>query len=924
MISKEISKALESIGIKKLSKLQGESAKKILAGKDLLIIAPTGSGKTEAAIIPLLNKMIQDRAEEIREVTVTTRTQGKGAKTKGIKGITLLYITPLRALNRDMLRRLEAISKKLGLTTAVRHGDTSNSERRKQSLKPPQIMVTTPETLQILFLGKRLRESLKNIKYVVIDEVHELADGERGVQLSIALERLKKYSNFQIIGLSATIKDPEKIASFIGKNVEVVVSKETKEYSLSVIKPQTRKEDEDLAEKLFIDEEVASQLRTIKEIVESHKSTLIFVNTRQTAEALGIKLKKIIDIEVHHGSLSKESRIESEARFSSGELKALICTSSMELGIDVGHVDAVVQFNSPRQVNRLIQRVGRSGHRTDRISKGYIITGSFDDVLESIVISDMAEKRIVEDSNIHYLSLDTLANQITAILLEKGRMEVNEVFELMRSAYPYKNMEFKKFIEICNFLKDINIIFFDDDTLSPGRKTRNYFYDNISMIPDEKNYRVFDITTGKSIGVVDESFLSTFEGELFAIKGELWKIITIEEDSVKVEPVMGDGEIPSWSGEEIPVPYEVAQRVGALRASISDELDKSGRDKTINLLTKKFNVNREVCVEVVDTIKEQKAKGFEVPTDKKITIESTDRVTILNVCYGHKVNETIGRILALLLSARKGTNVNLEVNPYRIKLSPAKAEEVKEVLFSIDEKSVRWLAERSLIDTKLLQWKVINSARKFGYLRKDYNLSKLNLKTFVIKLKETPIWEEAIREIFVEKMDVKRAEEILKGKSDLKISLYNSLSPISTSSREHASDLLIPAKPTSAVLRIFKNRLENEKCFLNCINCNYTIRTPIKLIDEKELICPRCSSRLLACINSRRKLEEYSKQEIFKNANLVMANGKKAIYALNTHGVGVESAGRILSKFYPDENSFFLKLLEAEKQYIRTRRFWDY
>lgn len=905
MISNEVHKALESIGIKKLSNFQGVAYKKILLDKDLLIIAPTGSGKTEAAIIPLLTKMVE-------------------SGTKQLKGISLLYITPLRALNRDMLRRLETISENLGLTTAVRHGDTSNSERRKQSLKPPQIMVTTPETLQILFLGKRLRESLKNIKYVVIDEVHELADGERGVQLSIALERLKKYSKFQIIGLSATIKDPEKIASFIGKNVEVIKSKEAKEYSFSVIKPEIKDEDKELAEKLYVDDEVAAQLRIIKEIVEKHKSTLIFVNTRQTAEALGIKLKKLVNIEVHHGSLSKESRVESETKFSSGELNALICTSSMELGIDVGHVDAVIQFNSPRQVNRLIQRVGRSGHRTDRVSKGYIITGSFDDILESLVISDLAKKGEVEDSNFHELSLDTLANQITAILLEKGRMDSKEVFELIKHAHPYENLEFEKFIEICNFLRDINVIFSEDGILSPGRKTRSYFYDNISMIPDEKNYRVLDITTGKSIGVVDESFLSTFEGEFFAIKGELWKILSIEEDIVRVEPVMGDGEIPSWSGEEIPVPFEVAQQVGALRKWISEKMDVSDREKTIESLMKKFNVSYEACVEVINIIEEQKKKGFEIPTDKRIIIESTGKITILNTCFGHKINETIGRILALLLSARKGTNVNIEVNPYRIKLSPAKADEVKEVLLSIEGRSVRWLAEHSLIDTKLLQWKIINSARKFGYLRKEYNLSKLNLKTFVIKLKETPIWEEAIREIFVEKMDVEKVEEILSNRSDFTIIYYDSLSPISISSREHASDLLIPAKPTSAVLRIFKNRLENEKCILNCINCNYTIRTPIKLINESELNCPRCNSRLLACVNSRRKLDDYSKQDIFKNANLIMAYGKRAVYALNTHGIGVESASRILSKFCPDEDTFFLKLLEAEKQYIRTRRFWDY
>jgi len=897
MISKSVLKALEDAGIKELSELQEEATRKILTGRNLLIIAPTGSGKTEAAMIPLFNKILEYR-----------------------KGIILLYITPLRALNRDMLRRLKNIAEKLGLSIAVRHGDTSDSERRKQSLKPPQILVTTPETVQILFLGKRLREALKNVKFVVVDEVHEIVESERGVQLSVALSRLREYTKFQIIGLSATVKDPEKVALFLDNDVEVIEGKEEKIYSYRVIKPEVKEEDEKLAEELFVDEEVSAQLRKIKEIVEEHKSTLIFVNTRQTAEALGIKLKKLIDVEVHHGSLSKEARIESERRFSAGELKALICTSSMELGIDIGHVDAVIQYNSPRQVVRLLQRVGRSGHRTGEISKGYIIAGSFDEILESWIITEMAERGFMEDSNFHFHSLDVLANQIAAIALEKGSVEVRELFRIIKRAYPYKELNYEEFLNLCEFLREGNVIFFDEGRVSIRRKTRNYFYENISMIPDEKTYRVYDITTGKTIGVVDESFLSTFEGEIFAMKGELWRIVSVD-DLVKVEPVTGEGEIPSWIGEEIPVPFEVAQEAGKLRGEIADSLRKRGKEKTVEKLMKRFRTNAHACEEVVNIIEKTMKEGFEIPTDSLITVESSGNVTVINSSFGHRVNETLGRIIALLLSARKGMNVAVEINPYRIKLSPANGAEVREILLSIEPDSVRWLAERSLIDTKLLQWKIINSARKFGYLGKNFDLSRINLKNFVIKLKDTPIWREALREIFVEKMDIEKTEKIVSELSEENIILYSKISPISISSREHMFDLLIPAKPTSAILNVFKKRIEKEICIIHCINCKYTVRTPFYLISD--LRCPKCNSRLLACINGRRKLEDFSKEEIYRIANLVMAYGKKAVYAMNTHGVGAENAARILSKFYPDEDSFFLELLEAEKRFIRTRRFWD-
>jgi|Deesub1362A_J573_1020465.scaffolds.fasta_scaffold00489_2 ATP-dependent Lhr-like helicase len=897
MISETVLRALNDAGIKEFSKLQEDSTKRILEGRNLLIIAPTGSGKTEAAMIPLFNRILEYK-----------------------KGISLLYITPLRALNRDMLRRLKVVAEKIGLEIAVRHGDTSSSERRKQSLKPPHILVTTPETLQILFLGKRLRDALRNVKFVVIDEIHEMADSERGVQLSVALSRLREYGSFQIIGLSATVKHPEKVSPFLNDDVEIISGENEKAYSYRVIKPEVNEADEKLAENLFVDTEVAAQLRTIKEIVERHKSTLIFVNTRQTAEALGIKLKKLIDVEIHHGSLSKETRIESERKFSSGNLKALICTSSMELGIDIGYVDAVIQFNSPRQVSRLIQRVGRSGHTTHEVSKGYIVTGSFDDILESWVTTELAEKGLIEDVTIHHLSLDTLANQIAAIALERGEINAGDVYRIIKSAYPFQNLSHTEFVEICNFLRDGNIIFFDGERISPRRKTRSYFYDNISMIPDEKTYRVYDITTGRTIGVIDETFLSTFSGEIFAMRGELWRIISVDE-LVKVEPVAGEGEIPSWVGEEIPVPFEVAQRVGRLREEIAESLKVSGKDKTIKMLMKRFNTSKIACKEVVSTIERNIKEGYRVPSDSQITIDSSDNIAIINACFGHRVNETLGKIVALLLSARKGSNVSIEVNPYRIKLYPANAKEVLDIISSIEEGSVEWLAERSLIDTKLLQWKVVNSARKFGYLGKNYDLSRINLRNFIIKLRDTPIWREAVREIFVEKMDIKRTEKVLSSIKNGEVSIYNKISPISIASREHAFDLLMPAKPTSAILKVFKKRLEKEKCILHCVNCNYTVRTHVYLIDE--LSCPKCMSRLLACINGRRKIEDYSKEEIFRIANLVMAYGRRAIYAMNSHGIGAESASRLLSRFYPDEESFFRELLEAEKRYIRTRRFWD-
>ncbi|MBO8181439.1 MAG: DEAD/DEAH box helicase [Archaeoglobus sp.] len=902
-IIESLKEALKEAGISQLSELQKRAFDAIARRRDVLIIAPAGTGKTEAAIIPILYKMLK------------LREAGKDPE-----GIYLLYITPLRALNRDMLRRISILAKKLGLSIAVRHGDTADSERKKQSRKPPQILITTPETLQILFQGIKLRNVLRNVRYVVVDEIHEMVDSERGVQLSVGLERLRELTNFNLIGLSATVRK-EDVSSFFLSEPLILLDEERKKYEFTIVKPEVRDEDEVLAEQLNIEPEVAAELRFIKEIVESHTSTLIFVNTRQTAEALGVRLKKMIDVEVHHGSLSKDARIEAEKRFVEGELKALICTSSMELGIDIGHVDVVIQFNSPREVSRLLQRVGRSGHRKEETSKGYIICRSFDDILESWVIARKALRNEIESLRIHRNSLDTLANQISALALEYKRIDVERAYSIIKRSFPFRDLQFEDFLAVCEFLANGNVIFFDGEWIKPRRKTRNYFYDNISMIPDEKSYRVVDITTGKTIGSLDESFLSTFSGEVFAIKGELWRVLAVD-DVVKVEPVVREGEIPSWVGEEIPVPYEVAIEVGGLRREIGEMLKRGNVEELIKELKTEYNTNSEAVKTVVETIDEQLKKGFSIPSDKLISVESAENVAVINCCFGHRVNETLGRIVALLLSARKGRNVGIEVDPYRIKLSPASAIEVMEILNSISPESVETLAERALLETKLLQWKVIHSARKFGYLSKDFDLSRINVRKLVLKLRDTPIYREAVREIFVEKMDVERTSEIIsKLEREIEIETYDTLSPIGLASREHAFDLLMPSKPIEALLRIFKERLQREVAMFHCLNCKYTIKTPIRLI--KELRCPKCNSGLIACFNARRRLEEIPKKELHRIANLVLSHGMKAVLALNTHGVGAENAARILSKYYENDDKFYLELMEAERRYIRTRGFWD-
>ena len=352
-----VQKALAELGFSEPTLPQTLAFPKLLDGKNVLLVAPTGSGKTEAVLLPVFSKLIEDQSQ---------------CK----KGVRVLYITPLRALNRDMLKRMTLWAEKLNLTVELRHGDTEQKTRRMQAKKPPTMLVTTPETLQAVLPGTQMRQHLRNVEFVIVDEVHDLASSKRGAQLSLALERLQLVTGkeFQRIGLSATVGNPQEIAKFIAgtrRKISIIQASPEKSYRYNVENPSPIEVDFEMAGKLETSPEAAARIRRILELVDSHNSTLIFVNSRTVAEVLGHKLQQLNrdDVAVHHGSISKEERIGVEAAFKNGQLKAIICTSTLELGIDIGNVDLVVQYMSPRQVNSLIQRVGRSGHSLAELPK---------------------------------------------------------------------------------------------------------------------------------------------------------------------------------------------------------------------------------------------------------------------------------------------------------------------------------------------------------------------------------------------------------------------------------------------------------------------------------------------------------------------------------------------------------------------------
>src|SRR2546421_1507389 len=452
LLSTPLKGLLQETGISTPTPPQVEAIPLIAQGDNVLIIAPTGSGKTEAALLPLIDRMIRNNDRQ---------------------GISLVYITPLRALNRDLLKRLQTWSSKLGFSVEVRHGDTPAKDRRRMAVKPPDLLIPTPETLQAVLPGKRMRDHLRHVRSVVVDEIHELAGDRRGVQMTVGLERLREIcvNDFQRVGLSATVGNPEEIALFLGGNqpVKIVQVPLNKSTMYKVEYPPPGEEDRDLARRLYTTPEAAARLTLVDDLVEAHDSTLIFVNSRVNAELLGSKFNMMDrKIMVHHGSLPREERVRAEEAFKGGEIKGLVCTSTLELGIDIGSVDLVVQYMSPRQVNSLVQRVGRSGHTLTRKSQGVLVSVSTEDILESVGVIELAREGQLEHTSIHAGALDVLAHQITGVLMDSdGSIEISRAKTIIKRAYPYRDLEDGPLDKVIEFMRKMGYLKKDDSALYP-------------------------------------------------------------------------------------------------------------------------------------------------------------------------------------------------------------------------------------------------------------------------------------------------------------------------------------------------------------------------------------------------------------------------------------------------------------------------
>ncbi len=907
----ELVEALEARGITDPTPPQADVIPLIRKGDNVLLVAPTGIGKTEAAMLPILDAIHAT----------------KGART----GFRCLYITPLRALNRDMLRRIEDYGKALGVTVGVRHGDTSQTERGAQSRNPPEILITTPETLQVLFTGKVLRKHLEAVQWVVVDEIHELADTERGAQMSVALERLTLVAGeFQRIGLSATVGDAESVGRFLAgpsRKMDIRKHDTFREYDVMVESPPPS-DDPKLQDRLQGDPDILGVMVRAREIVESGRSTLFFVNTRETAEWLAARYRlwdESFPIEVHHGSLSKETRMDMEDRFKSGELRALICTSSLELGIDVGSTDMVIQYNSPRQVARMVQRAGRAGHRVGERIRARVLATAPDEIAEALVIARRCAAREIEDLSGRPCPLSVVANQLVAMTMA-GKMDKDTAFRIFSGAWPFRDLSRRDMDDVIAQLESIKLLFVDEDgSFRRSRKGMEYFYGNISMIPDERTYRVRDIGTRAVIGTLDESFVATFAEEfaMFIAKGRTWRIVEMREDEILVEEAKAVGSVPNWVGSDIPVPYEIAMEVGRLRR-LRNFGDYPGDAR---------------AAEVVGTYLDEQEERFRMPDDRTVTVEVGDRLAIVNGCFGSRVNETLGKIYAALLSARLGESVGLETDPYRMILElPRRVDpgDVLQTVTSVKPGTVEALSRMTVVNSSFLRWRFVFVAKKFGIIEKGADHRFMNFDRLFKLHSDTPAYREAVDKVLWEDLDIPDAERVVSMMASGEIEVVpGKVSPIGLEGITRSKELMQPVRADHSILMALKKRLENEILFASCLNCGAQHR--FRAGDApKRFVCERCGGNMIAVLKDYErasidlvKHQELTTQEkkdrarLSRNANLVNEFGRRAVICLAGRGVGPDTASRILSKMYVDEDEFLRSIMNAEILYAKNKRFWD-
>jgi len=764
---------------------------------NVLISAPTGGTKTLTAFLSILNELVY--------LADNNNLEDK---------IYAVYISPLKALSSDisinLINPLKEISeiaekhnKKLDIRVGLRTGDTTASERQKMFRNVPHILITTPESFAIMLTTIKFRNYLKDVKYLIIDEIHALSDNKRGVHLNLSVERLKFLiqKEFCRIGLSATISPLEEIAKYLinNENCKIIDVQFAKKMDLKVLCPLP-----DLINSSFNAQHDA-MYNLIDSLIQEHRTTLIFTNTRSATERVVHHLKEKFpskyteNIGAHHGSLSKELRFKLEERLRNGELKCVVCSTSLELGIDIGYIDLVILLGSPKSVARGLQRIGRSGHKLHETSKGRILVLDRDDLIECSVLLKAAIEKKIDKIHIPKNCLDVLAQQIYGIAIS-DRISYDNLFNLVKNAYCYSTLTKKDFDDVLNYLsgefttlEDRNVyakIWWDKETGMIGRKGklgRIIYMTNVGTIPDETSILIK--VGDQVIGKIDETFLERLKrGDVFVLGGERYEFLFSRGMTAQVNAsVYRPPTIPSWFSEMLPLSFDLAMEINRFRRLIEEKfiLEKDKKE-ILDFINEYLYVDKNAANAIYTYLREQYLYADEIPNDKKLVIEhySEDqkKFVIFHSLYGRRVNDVLSRAVAFAVGKLQHRDVEIGVSDNGFYLASEKPIQALRAFNLLKSKELREVMELAINKTEILSRRFRHCATRSLMILRQYKgrtkrvgrqqVSSMLLMNAVKRLsKDFSILKEARREVLEDLMDIDNAVKILEDIENKKIKI---------------------------------------------------------------------------------------------------------------------------------------------------------
>ncbi|MBN1157352.1 ATP-dependent helicase [Candidatus Woesearchaeota archaeon] len=772
---------------------------------NVLVSAPTGATKTLTGFLSILNELIDSSEKGILEDKVYC-----------------VYISPLKALSNDIqknlnepLKEMEAIhGRELGIRVAVRTGDTTASEKSKMAKKPPHILITTPESLAIMLSSIKFRDHLSKVEWCIVDEIHSLAENKRGVHLSLSMERLQRLSGHVCrVGLSATVAPLENVAKFL-------VGRERDHYRQCKIVDVQFIKSMDLKVLCPVPDLIDSDFETmhhgmyvmIDDLVQSHKTTLIFTNTRSATERVVDHLKDKFPknyadyseedteprgIGAHHGSLSKEMRLEIEERLRQGKLKCVVSSTSLELGIDIGFIDLVICLGSPKSVARFLQRAGRAGHRFHETVKARIIVLDRDDLVECSVLLKSAIEKKIDRIHIPKNCLDVLAQQIFGIAISE-KIHVEALFELITNSYCYETLDRKDFEEILAYLagefsslEDRNIyakIWYDRESGLIGRRgkmARVLYMTNIGTIPDETRIKV---KMGEQlIGTIDEAFLDRLrQGDVFVLGGQTYEFRFSRGTTAQVVPSSGrPPTIPSWYSEMLPLSFDLANEIGRFRRLIEDKFkEKKSKDEILKFINEHLYVDHNSANGIYNYLKEHYDFAKKMPSDRRILVEYYDDERQINVIFhtmfGRRVNDCLSRAMAYVVSRLENFDVEMGITDNGFYLGAKKRFDAGKAFKILKPEKLDLLMRMAIDKTEVLRRRFRHCATRSLMILRTYRgrtkkvgRQQISSQILINALKrinpDFSIIKEARREVLEDLMDIESTKLVLQQIIDGKI-----------------------------------------------------------------------------------------------------------------------------------------------------------